>query len=64
MAEAFRARVLDRYGSQETGAIAWQCPHCEDYHANTDEILLEADGAGLIATPLFYGWCRGNLFSG
>jgi len=53
MEEAFGATVLDRYGSTETGAIAWQCPHCHRYHANTDEIILEADPAGLIATPLF-----------
>jgi len=53
MREAFGAQVLDRYGSTETGAIAWQCPHCHRYHANTDEIILEADPGGLIATPLF-----------
>ena len=53
MEQAFRARVLDRYGSTETGAIAWQCPLCNRYHANTDEILLEPDDGGLLATPLF-----------
>lgn len=53
LADAFRALVLDRYGSTETGAIAWQCPHCGAYHANVDEILLEADEDGLLATPLF-----------
>jgi phenylacetate-CoA ligase len=53
MQEAFGAVVLDRYGSTETGAIAWQCPHCYRYHANSDEIILEADPDGLIATPLF-----------
>ena len=53
MQESFGALVLDRYGSTESGAIAWQCPHCHRYHANTDEIVLEADSGGLIATPLF-----------
>jgi phenylacetate-coenzyme A ligase PaaK-like adenylate-forming protein len=53
MADAFGARVLDRYGSTESGAIAWQCPQCDRYHANTDEILLEAQPDGLLATPLF-----------
>jgi phenylacetate-coenzyme A ligase PaaK-like adenylate-forming protein len=53
MENAFGATVLDRYGSTETGAIAWQCPHCHRYHANVDEIVLEADPGGLIATPLF-----------
>jgi phenylacetate-coenzyme A ligase PaaK-like adenylate-forming protein len=51
--QAFGAQVLDRYGSTETGAIAWQCPYCHLYHANTDEIILEADPGGVIATPLF-----------
>lgn len=50
---AFAARVLDRYGSTESGAIAWQCPHCDAYHANTDQLLLEDDPDGLIVTPLF-----------
>jgi phenylacetate-coenzyme A ligase PaaK-like adenylate-forming protein len=53
MQDAFGAQVLDRYGSTETGAIAWQCPQCQRYHANSDEIVLEADEDGLIATPLF-----------
>ncbi|MDJ0926658.1 MAG: hypothetical protein QNJ73_03320 [Gammaproteobacteria bacterium] len=53
IATAFDTQVLDRYGSTETGALAWQCPHCEHYHANADEILIEPDSNGLIATPLF-----------
>ena len=53
MQDAFGAQVLDRYGSTETGAIAWQCPLCHCYHANADEIVLEDDPGGLIATPLF-----------
>jgi len=53
MEDAFGARVLDRYGSTESGAIAWQCPHCDRYHANTDQLLLEDGADGLIVTPLF-----------
>jgi len=53
MTDAFRARVLDRYGSTETGALAWQCPHCDRYHANVDEIFLETEADGLLATPMF-----------
>ena len=53
MRDAFSARVLDRYGSTESGAIAWQCPFCNHYHANVDEIVLEADPDGLLVTPLF-----------
>lgn len=55
MQAAFNADVLDRYGSTESGAIAWQCPYCHRYHANTDEIVIEADPAGLLTTPLFIG---------
>lgn len=53
MRDAFNACVLDRYGSTESGAIAWQCPTCLLYHANVDEIVLEDDPAGLLVTPLF-----------
>ena len=53
IATAFDTTVLDRYGSTETGALAWQCPYCNHYHANTDEILIEDEPDGLIATPLF-----------
>ncbi|MBT8442238.1 MAG: hypothetical protein KJO76_07625 [Gammaproteobacteria bacterium] len=50
---AFSTEVLDRYGSTESGAIAWQCPFCRRYHANVDEIVIEPDDDGLIVTPLF-----------
>ncbi len=53
MQSAFDADVFDRYGSTESGAIAWQCPHCGHYHANTDEIIIEADPEGVLVTPLF-----------
>lgn len=54
LAEAFGGRVLDRYGATETGAIGWQCPICDAYHANTDEFALETDAGGsLLVTPLF-----------
>ncbi len=53
MQDAFATTVLDRYGSTESGAIAWQCPLCQRYHANVDEIILEADPDGLLVTPLF-----------
>lgn len=53
MQDAFGAEVLDRYGSTESGALAWQCPRCRRYHANVDEIVIEADADGLLTTPLF-----------
>jgi hypothetical protein len=51
--DAFAAVVLDRYGSTESGALAWQCPRCRRYHANVDEILIEPDADGVLTTPLF-----------
>jgi phenylacetate-coenzyme A ligase PaaK-like adenylate-forming protein len=51
--EAFAAPVLDRYGATETGSIAWQCPYCDDYHVNSDEIIVEDSEEGVLATPLF-----------
>ena len=53
MEDVFGAVVLDRYGSTESGALAWQCPRCGRYHANVDEIVIEDDADGLLATPLF-----------
>jgi len=53
MEDAFAVAVLDRYGSTESGALAWQCPRCRRYHANVDEIVIEADVGGLLTTPLF-----------
>ncbi|MFW2404177.1 MAG: hypothetical protein ACN4GT_05365 [Gammaproteobacteria bacterium] len=53
MEGAFGAEVLDRYGSTESGAIAWQCPLCRRYHANVDEVVIEPGDDGLIVTPLF-----------
>ena len=51
--EAFGAPVLDRYGATETGSMAWQCPYCYAYHVNNDEIILEENVEGVLATPLF-----------
>jgi len=51
--EAFAAPVLDRYGSTETGSMAWQCPFCDDYHVNSDEVIVEEHADGVLATPLF-----------
>lgn len=53
MEDAFAAIVLDRYGSTESGALAWQCPRCRRYHANVDEIVIEAEAEGIVTTPLF-----------
>jgi phenylacetate-coenzyme A ligase PaaK-like adenylate-forming protein len=37
IAEAFpRAKIYDRYGVQELGTLAWECPLCGKYHFNSD----------------------------
>jgi phenylacetate-coenzyme A ligase PaaK-like adenylate-forming protein len=51
--EAFATPVLDRYGATETGSMAWQCHYCNDYHVNSDEIIVEESTEGVFATPLF-----------
>lgn len=51
--ERYRVPVNDRYGATETGAIAWQCPHCRRYHANVDEMTIEPLEDGCVITPWF-----------
>jgi phenylacetate-coenzyme A ligase PaaK-like adenylate-forming protein len=52
--DAFQAPVYDRYGATECGGLAWQCPFCSRYHANSDEVIIEADqGRGCLVTPLY-----------
>jgi phenylacetate-coenzyme A ligase PaaK-like adenylate-forming protein len=53
LCDAFAAPVLDRYGATETGSMAWQCPYCDAYHVNSDEIIVEDSGGGVLATPRF-----------
>ena len=53
IADGFGAEVFDRYGATESGALAWQCPECGQYHANVDEIVIEDDPGGVLVTPLF-----------
>jgi phenylacetate-CoA ligase len=53
LTNAFAAPVLDRYGATETGSIAWQCPYCDAYHANVDELIVEPKPDGVLVTPIF-----------
>ena len=39
--QAFGSKVIDIYGSDEGGCIAWECPRCRGYHVNVDLIVLE-----------------------
>jgi phenylacetate-CoA ligase len=34
-------KVIDIYGSDEGGCIAWECPKCNGYHINSDLLILE-----------------------
>lgn len=46
--KAFGARVFDRYGAQEIGHLAGECPSCGQYHVSAESVLMEIldeDGA-------------------
>jgi phenylacetate-CoA ligase len=49
IARALASRVIDLYGSEEGGCIAWECPRCRGYHVNADMVALEIVEAGRIA---------------
>lgn len=37
LTQAFpNAKLYDRYGAEELGSLAWQCPLCDNYHFNSD----------------------------
>jgi phenylacetate-CoA ligase len=38
---AFGARVFDRYGVQELGHVAAECPDCGQYHISAESMLVE-----------------------
>ncbi len=39
--ERLHARVVDVYGTVETGPIAWQCPKGSGYHVRSDDTVVE-----------------------
>ena len=41
IAKAFGSKLIDLYGSAETGCLAWQCPTCPGYHLNSDTVITE-----------------------
>jgi phenylacetate-CoA ligase len=49
--EVFGCPVVDIYGSDEAGCIAWECPVCRDYHVNTDTLIVEVLKDGRPAAP-------------
>jgi len=38
---ALNTRIIDIYGSDEAGCIAWECPNCGGYHISTDMVIVE-----------------------
>jgi phenylacetate-CoA ligase len=51
IADKFQADVLDHYGIEEVGSIAWECPNHVGYHINTDSILVETLQDGEAVPP-------------
>lgn len=48
----FGAKVVDMYSSQEVGYIALQCPACQNYHVQSESVLVEVlDETGLPCRP-------------
>lgn len=37
----FRTRIIDVYGSDEGGCIAWECKNCSGYHICSDMVIVE-----------------------
>jgi len=38
---AFHAKVVDFYGSDEAGCVAWECEECSAYHVASDMTIVE-----------------------
>jgi phenylacetate-CoA ligase len=50
--EVWRARVVDVYSAEEAGYIALQCPECESYHVQAENLLVEVlDDDGVECEP-------------
>jgi phenylacetate-CoA ligase len=39
--KAFGVRIFDRYGAQEIGHLAAECPSCGQYHISAESVLME-----------------------
>lgn len=51
LTSVFRAPVIDFYGADEAGCIAWECPRCSSYHVNSDLVIVETLRNGKSAGP-------------
>jgi phenylacetate-CoA ligase len=49
--QAFGCPVVDLYGSDEAGCIAWECPECSGYHLAGDMLIVEVLTDGRPARP-------------
>lgn len=47
----FGCRVIDMYGSEEAGCIAWECRTCAEYHLSADMLIVEVLKDGRPAQP-------------
>lgn len=43
--------LIDFYGSDEGGCLAWECSTCQGYHINSDTAILEIWNDGRLARP-------------
>lgn len=51
LSEVFGCRVVDLYGSEEAGCIAWECRYCAGYHLAADMLIVELLKDGRPAQP-------------
>jgi phenylacetate-CoA ligase len=51
LAQVFACPVIDFYGSEEAGCIAWECPACSGYHLAEDMLIVELLKDGRPARP-------------
>lgn len=50
--EAWGVEIVDSYSSEELGYLALQCPDCENYHVQSEGVILEVlDGNGQPCRP-------------
>ena len=47
----FQCRIVDVYGSDEAGCIAWECDECGGYHVSEDMVIVEIVKDGNPAPP-------------
>jgi len=47
----FKCRIVDVYGSDEAGCIAWECDDCGGYHVSEDMVIVEIVKDGRLASP-------------